>query len=413
MKIVGIQQPDRGVSGGSTVRGRLPRECRVHSRRVLVGSRRQARDDSDRATPAGSRHRVRSTGPAGREDGLHRTELSCPRRRGELPRRSSTRLSDSVRPVAQLPHCRRHRCPRSSQRAGSRLGRRGGRLGWAKSLPTPLPTRPLQLSSDTRRSTISPAGEHRKLTSQWILGKNGDRSGPLGPMVPASEVGDLRDGLRIQTRVNGEIVQDAPHRRNGLYSRRHPLSHLSDLHTAPRRSSSLRAHRRESATHAHPNGYYNQAIRSRSKSKSLVLFEIHWYPGILDSKAEQERGTMSREPSVRDGRSPRSPSTDARVPTFADLTGDRQYFSDCIRRRQLSQSLQRPDAGRVTPRLSYGQATLRSAFVSSPTISRNTKTSRSTTGSVVGGGSDPPLNPSDAARAIAMLVLAYSTRRKG
>ena len=132
MKIVGIQQPDRGVSGGSTVRGRLPRECRVHSRRVLVGSRRQARDDSDRATPAGSRHRVRSTGPAGREDGLHRTELSCPRRRGELPRRSSTRLSDSVRPVAQLPHCRRHRCPRSSQRAGSRLGRRGGRLGWAK-----------------------------------------------------------------------------------------------------------------------------------------------------------------------------------------------------------------------------------------------------------------------------------------
>ncbi|WP_408670035.1 fumarylacetoacetate hydrolase family protein, partial [Staphylococcus aureus] len=49
----------------------------------------------------------------------------------------------------------------------------------------------------------------QKLTSQWILGKNGDRSGPLGPMVPASEVGDLRDGLRIQTRVNGEIVQDA------------------------------------------------------------------------------------------------------------------------------------------------------------------------------------------------------------
>ena len=48
----------------------------------------------------------------------------------------------------------------------------------------------------------------QKLTSQWILGKNGDRSGPLGPMVPASEVGDLRDGLRVQTRVNGEVVQD-------------------------------------------------------------------------------------------------------------------------------------------------------------------------------------------------------------
>jgi 2-keto-4-pentenoate hydratase/2-oxohepta-3-ene-1,7-dioic acid hydratase in catechol pathway len=48
----------------------------------------------------------------------------------------------------------------------------------------------------------------QKLTSQWILGKNGDKSGPLGPMVPAAEVGDLRDGLRLQTRVNGTTVQD-------------------------------------------------------------------------------------------------------------------------------------------------------------------------------------------------------------
>ena len=48
----------------------------------------------------------------------------------------------------------------------------------------------------------------QKLTSQWILGKNGDNSGPVGPMVPAADVGDLRDGLRVQTRVNGETVQD-------------------------------------------------------------------------------------------------------------------------------------------------------------------------------------------------------------
>lgn len=47
----------------------------------------------------------------------------------------------------------------------------------------------------------------QKQTSQWIVGKNGDRSGPLGPLVPASEVGDLRDGLRVETRVNGEVVQ--------------------------------------------------------------------------------------------------------------------------------------------------------------------------------------------------------------
>lgn len=49
----------------------------------------------------------------------------------------------------------------------------------------------------------------QKLTSQWTLGKNADRSGPLGPMVTADEVGDLRDGLRIRTRVNGEVMQDA------------------------------------------------------------------------------------------------------------------------------------------------------------------------------------------------------------
>jgi 2-keto-4-pentenoate hydratase/2-oxohepta-3-ene-1,7-dioic acid hydratase in catechol pathway len=49
----------------------------------------------------------------------------------------------------------------------------------------------------------------QKLTSQWILGKNSDNSGPLGPMVPAAEVGDLRAGLRVRTRINGTTVQDA------------------------------------------------------------------------------------------------------------------------------------------------------------------------------------------------------------
>jgi 2-keto-4-pentenoate hydratase/2-oxohepta-3-ene-1,7-dioic acid hydratase in catechol pathway len=52
------------------------------------------------------------------------------------------------------------------------------------------------------------ARQAQKLTSQWILGKNADSSGPLGPLVPAIEVGDLRDGLRVRTRVNSEIVQD-------------------------------------------------------------------------------------------------------------------------------------------------------------------------------------------------------------
>ena len=52
------------------------------------------------------------------------------------------------------------------------------------------------------------ARKAQRMTSQWILGKNGDRSGPVGPMVPAAEVGDLQQGLRLQTRVNGEVMQD-------------------------------------------------------------------------------------------------------------------------------------------------------------------------------------------------------------
>jgi len=48
----------------------------------------------------------------------------------------------------------------------------------------------------------------QKLTSQWTLGKNADRSGPLGPLVPAGEVGDLRRGLTLRTRVNGTVVQE-------------------------------------------------------------------------------------------------------------------------------------------------------------------------------------------------------------
>lgn len=48
----------------------------------------------------------------------------------------------------------------------------------------------------------------QKRTSQWTIGKNADLSGPLGPLVPAAEVGDLSRGLRLRTRVNGETVQD-------------------------------------------------------------------------------------------------------------------------------------------------------------------------------------------------------------
>jgi len=70
----------------------------------------------------------------------------------------------------------------------------------------------------------------QKLTSQWILGKNGDRSGPLGPMVPAAEVGDLRDGLRVQTRVNATTVQDGTTDQM-VYTVGETLAHISRTFT--------------------------------------------------------------------------------------------------------------------------------------------------------------------------------------
>ncbi|WP_396231003.1 fumarylacetoacetate hydrolase family protein, partial [Frankia sp. EI5c] len=42
-------------------------------------------------------------------------------------------------------------------------------------------------------------------SAQWTLGKNADRSGPMSPVVTADEVGDPGLGLRLVTRVNGEV----------------------------------------------------------------------------------------------------------------------------------------------------------------------------------------------------------------
>lgn len=70
----------------------------------------------------------------------------------------------------------------------------------------------------------------QKQTSQWILGKNAERSGPIGPLVTADEVGDIRAGLRLQTRVNGTVVQDSSSDRQ-IYEAGTTLSHISSVFT--------------------------------------------------------------------------------------------------------------------------------------------------------------------------------------
>lgn len=70
----------------------------------------------------------------------------------------------------------------------------------------------------------------QKVTSQWVLGKNGDNSGPLGPLITADEVGDLRDGLDLQTRVNGTVVQQG-NTRDQIYEVGEVLAHVSQTMT--------------------------------------------------------------------------------------------------------------------------------------------------------------------------------------
>jgi len=70
----------------------------------------------------------------------------------------------------------------------------------------------------------------QKTTSQWLLGKNADKSGALGPLVAAADVGDVHQGLRLRTSVNGETMQDAS-TRDMIHSVEAILAHISQTIT--------------------------------------------------------------------------------------------------------------------------------------------------------------------------------------
>ena len=70
--------------------------------------------------------------------------------------------------------------------------------------------------------------QHR--TTQWTVGKNADQSGPMSEIVTADEVGDPRDGLRIITCVNGEIMQDG-NTADMIFSVGDVLAYLSETMT--------------------------------------------------------------------------------------------------------------------------------------------------------------------------------------
>jgi 2-keto-4-pentenoate hydratase/2-oxohepta-3-ene-1,7-dioic acid hydratase in catechol pathway len=52
--------------------------------------------------------------------------------------------------------------------------------------------------------------DYQRKTSQWTAGKNFDATGPLGPhVVTADELPIGASGLRIQSRLNGRVMQDS------------------------------------------------------------------------------------------------------------------------------------------------------------------------------------------------------------
>jgi 2,4-didehydro-3-deoxy-L-rhamnonate hydrolase len=53
------------------------------------------------------------------------------------------------------------------------------------------------------------ARTYQRHTHQWTPGKNMDRSGVLGEIVTADKVGDPRNGLLLETRLNGKVMQSA------------------------------------------------------------------------------------------------------------------------------------------------------------------------------------------------------------
>jgi len=74
------------------------------------------------------------------------------------------------------------------------------------------------------------AREHQLHSALWTVGKNADRSGPISPIVTADEVGDPSAGLRLQTRVGGDVVQDGS-TADMIFSVGEILAYLSEVMT--------------------------------------------------------------------------------------------------------------------------------------------------------------------------------------
>ena len=63
--------------------------------------------------------------------------------------------------------------------------------------------------------------DYQKRTPQWTIGKNFDATGGFGPvLVTADELPPGAAGLHIQSRLNGQVMQERQHQRHDLPRRR-------------------------------------------------------------------------------------------------------------------------------------------------------------------------------------------------
>jgi acylpyruvate hydrolase len=73
--------------------------------------------------------------------------------------------------------------------------------------------------------------DYQRKTTQWTAGKNFDATGPLGPwIVTADALPPGASGLRIQTRVNGETMQDS-NTSDMIFSTAKTIAILSEIMT--------------------------------------------------------------------------------------------------------------------------------------------------------------------------------------
>jgi acylpyruvate hydrolase len=73
--------------------------------------------------------------------------------------------------------------------------------------------------------------DYQRKTTQWTAGKNFDSTGPLGPwIVTADALPPGASGLRIQTRVNGETMQDS-NTSDMIFSTARTIAILSEIMT--------------------------------------------------------------------------------------------------------------------------------------------------------------------------------------